>query len=59
MTLLFGLLSGMAVVGGLIGVVVGVVGTTAPRRAPLRYRWQAVLRGGKNQCEEARLRRRR
>ncbi|MYW55882.1 hypothetical protein GTY64_31365 [Streptomyces sp. SID8376] len=58
MTLLFGLLSGMAVVGGLIGVVVGVVGTTAPRRAPLRHRWQAVLRGGKNQSEEARLRRR-
>ncbi|MGW5248635.1 type II secretion system F family protein [Streptomyces sp. NPDC004129] len=57
MTLLFGLLSGMAVVGGLIGVVAGVVGTTAPRRAPLRQRWR-VLRGGKNQSEDARMRRR-
>jgi Flp pilus assembly protein TadB len=58
MTLLFGLLSGMAVVGGLIGVVAGIVGTTAPRRAPLRLRWQAALRGGKNQSEDARMRRR-
>ncbi|MEV5078879.1 type II secretion system F family protein [Streptomyces sp. NPDC056159] len=58
MTLLFGLLSGMAAVGGLIGVVAGLVGTTAPRRAPLRQRWQAALRGGKNQSEDARLRRR-
>ncbi|MGW4823512.1 type II secretion system F family protein [Streptomyces sp. NPDC004227] len=58
MTLLFGLLCGMAVVGGLIGVVAGLVGTTAPRRAPLLKRWQAALRGGKNQSEDARLRRR-
>ncbi|MBK3645755.1 type II secretion system F family protein [Streptomyces sp. MBT33] len=58
MTLLFGLLSGMAVVGGLIGVVAGLVGTTAPRRAPLLKRWQAAWRGGKNQSEDARLRRR-
>lgn len=58
MTLLFGLLCGMAVVGGLIGVVAGLVGTTAPRRAPLLKRWQASLRGGKNQSEDARLRRR-
>lgn len=57
MTLLFGLLSGMAVVGGLIGVVAGVVGTTAPQRAPLRQRWR-VLRGGKSQSEDARMRRR-
>ena len=57
MTLLFGLLSGMAVVGGLVGVIAGLVGTTAPRRAPLRQRWQAV-RAGKNQSEDARLRRR-
>ncbi|MFF9410396.1 type II secretion system F family protein [Streptomyces anandii] len=57
MTLLFGLLSGMAVVGGLIGVVAGVVGTTAPRRAPLRQRWR-VLRGGKNRSEDARMRQR-
>ncbi|MGW0628515.1 type II secretion system F family protein [Streptomyces sp. NPDC002758] len=58
MTLLFGLLCGMAVVGGLIGVVVGLVGTTAPRRAPLHRRWQAALRGGKSQSEDARMRRR-
>ncbi|MEV6056451.1 type II secretion system F family protein [Streptomyces sp. NPDC052107] len=58
MTLLFGLLSGMAVIGGLIGVVAGLVGTTAPRRAPLLKRWQAAWRGGKNQSEDARLRRR-
>jgi Flp pilus assembly protein TadB len=58
MTLLFGLLSGMALIGGLIGVVAGVVGTRAPRRAPLLKRWQAGLRGGKNQSEDARLRRR-
>ncbi|MET8956081.1 type II secretion system F family protein [Streptomyces sp. NPDC004393] len=58
MTLLFGLLCGMAVIGGLIGVVAGVVGTTAPRRAPLLKRWQAAWRGGKNQSEDARLRRR-
>ncbi|WP_405576231.1 type II secretion system F family protein [Streptomyces sp. NBC_01092] len=54
MTLLLGLLSGMAVVGGLIGVVVGLAGTTAPRRAPLRQRW----RSGRDQAEDVRLRRR-
>lgn len=54
--LLWGLLSGMAVTGGLIGVVAGLVGTTAPRRAPLRQRWQA--RAGKDQSEDVRLRRR-
>jgi Flp pilus assembly protein TadB len=47
----------MAVVGGLIGFVAGVVGSTAPRRAPLRQRWQ-VLRAGKEQSEDVRLRRR-
>ncbi|WP_406436528.1 type II secretion system F family protein [Streptomyces sp. NBC_01613] len=57
MTLLFGLLSGMAVVGGLIGVVAGCVGTTAPHRAPLHLRWQA-LRAGKEQSEDVRMRRR-
>ncbi|MFJ2007856.1 type II secretion system F family protein [Streptomyces chartreusis] len=57
MTLLWGLLCGMAVAGGLIGVVAGVVGTTAPRRALLRQRWQA-LRGGRAQSADARLRRR-
>ncbi|MEU6496846.1 type II secretion system F family protein [Streptomyces sp. NPDC046984] len=58
MTLLFGLLSGMAVVGGLIGAVAGLVGTTAPRRAPLRKRWQAALHGGKHHSEDVRMRRR-
>ncbi|MGW1291129.1 type II secretion system F family protein, partial [Streptomyces sp. NPDC002586] len=57
MTLLFGLLCGMAVVGGLIGVVTGAVGTTAPPRAPLWRRWQA-LRSGGELSEDARLRRR-
>ncbi|MFD8737498.1 type II secretion system F family protein [Streptomyces sp. NPDC059618] len=56
MTLLLGLLSGMAVVGGLVGVVAGVVGTTALRRAPLR-RWQ-VLRSGRGQGGDAGMRRR-
>ncbi|MPY30118.1 type II secretion system F family protein [Streptomyces adustus] len=58
MTLLLGLLCGMAVAGGLIGVVAGLVGTTAPRRAPLLKRWQAAVRGGKDQSEDTRLRRR-
>jgi Flp pilus assembly protein TadB len=58
MILLWALLSGMAVVSGLIGVVAGVVGTTAPRRAPLLKHWQAGLPDGKNQSEDARLRRR-
>ncbi|MFH8698947.1 type II secretion system F family protein [Streptomyces chartreusis] len=57
MTLLWGLLCGMAAADGLIGVVAGVVGTTAPRRAPLRQRWRA-LRGGSAQSSDARLRRR-
>ncbi|ALV30742.1 type II secretion system F family protein [Streptomyces sp. CdTB01] len=61
MTLLLGLLCGMAVVGGLVGVVAGVVGTTAPRRAPLLKRWQgwqAALRGSKRQSADARMRQR-
>ncbi|MEU0650336.1 type II secretion system F family protein [Streptomyces umbrinus] len=57
MTLLWGLLSGMAVIGGLIGVMAGAVGTTAPRRAPLQQRSQA-LHAGKDQGEDVRLRRR-
>ncbi|MGW6954249.1 type II secretion system F family protein [Streptomyces chartreusis] len=56
MTLLWGLLCGMAAVSGLVGLVAGVVGTTAARRAPLRQRWQ-VLRGAE-QSADARLRRR-
>ncbi len=56
MTLLLGLLCGMAVIGGLIGAVAGVVGTTAPRRAPLRQRWQALR--GREKAEDVRLRRR-
>ncbi|MFI8301723.1 type II secretion system F family protein [Streptomyces nigra] len=57
MTWLFGLLCGMAVVGGLIGLVAGLVGTSAARRAPLRQRWQSV-RGRKARSGDARLRRR-
>ncbi|MFE4703115.1 type II secretion system F family protein [Streptomyces sp. NPDC056738] len=55
MMLLWALLSGMTLVAGLVGVVAGVVGTTAPRRAPLRRRWQARHHG--LQSEDARLRR--
>jgi Flp pilus assembly protein TadB len=47
----------MAVIGGLIGVVAGLVGTTAPRRASLWQRWQA-LRAGRDQSQDVRLRRR-
>lgn len=57
MTLLWGLLSGMAVIGGLIGVVAGIVGTTAPRRAPLLQRWRS-WGAGKDQGQDVRLRRR-
>ncbi|MFI1768957.1 type II secretion system F family protein [Streptomyces sp. NPDC020800] len=57
MILLWAFLSGMAVVGGVIGAVAGVVGTTAPRRAPLRQRWQA-LRGRREHSQDTRLRRR-
>ncbi|KUN57252.1 hypothetical protein AQJ46_48075 [Streptomyces canus] len=57
MILLFGLLCGMAVIGGLVGVVAGVVGTTGPRRAPLGQRWK-VLRAGKEQGADVWLRRR-
>ncbi|MCX5261809.1 type II secretion system F family protein [Streptomyces canus] len=57
MILLWGLLCGMAVIGGLIGVVAGAVGTTAPRRAPLRQRLK-VLRAGREQSADVRLRRR-
>ncbi|MCX5009190.1 type II secretion system F family protein [Streptomyces sp. NBC_00638] len=57
MTLLWALLSGMTLVAGLIGVVAGLVGTTAPRRAPLRQRWLA-RRNGPAPSENARLRRR-
>ncbi|MEV5794885.1 type II secretion system F family protein [Streptomyces sp. NPDC052192] len=57
MTLLLALLCGMTLVAGLIGVVAGVVGTTAPRRAPLRQRLQA-RRAGAVQSEDVRLRRR-
>ncbi|WP_309030733.1 type II secretion system F family protein [Streptomyces alfalfae] len=56
MILLWGLLSGMAVMGGLIGVVAGIVGTSAPRRAPWWQRMQA--RRGPDQTEDARMRQR-
>ncbi|MGI5397086.1 type II secretion system F family protein [Streptomyces sp. CA-251251] len=56
MILLWGLLSGMAVVGGVIGVVVGIVGTSGPRRAPW---WQRMLaQRGPDQTQDARMRRR-
>lgn len=56
MTLLLALLSGMTVMAGLIGMVIGVMGTTAPRRAPLGQRW--LTRGaGRMPSEEVRLRR--
>ncbi|CAL9330709.1 type II secretion system F family protein [Streptomyces sp. enrichment culture] len=56
MILLWGLLSGMAVVGGLIGVVAGIVGTSAPRRT---LWWQRMLvRRGPDQAEDVRMRRR-
>ncbi|GAA3898912.1 type II secretion system F family protein [Streptomyces lannensis] len=58
MIVLFGLLSGMAVVGGLVGTVAGLIGTTPPRRAPLRHRWQTALRGGKHPSQDVRIRRR-
>ncbi|WP_406346942.1 type II secretion system F family protein [Streptomyces sp. NBC_00648] len=58
MTLFFALLSGVALTGGMLGVVAGALGTTAPRRPPLRRRWQAALRGGRHQGEGARMRRR-
>ncbi|WP_328980705.1 type II secretion system F family protein [Streptomyces canus] len=57
MILLWGLLCGMAVIGGLIGFVAGVVGTPGPRRAPLRQRLK-VLRAGREQSADVRLRRR-
>ncbi|MFD4955309.1 type II secretion system F family protein [Streptomyces sp. NPDC058451] len=57
MTLLWGLLCGMAVVGGMVGVVAGFVGTTVPRRALLRQRWRS-WGSGKEQSEDVRLRRR-
>ncbi|MFJ8142698.1 type II secretion system F family protein [Streptomyces sp. NPDC096013] len=57
MILLWALLSGMAVIGGLIGVIFGVVGTSAPRRASLIERWKAG-RGGAELGEAVRLRRR-
>ncbi|MGW7673360.1 type II secretion system F family protein [Streptomyces sp. NPDC054775] len=58
MIVLFGLFSGMAVVGGLIGTVAGFMGTTAPRRAPLRHRWQTALRRGRHPSQDVRIRRR-
>ncbi|MFJ2875543.1 MULTISPECIES: type II secretion system F family protein [unclassified Streptomyces] len=56
MILLWALLSGMAVAGGLVGVLAGLWGTTAPRRPPLWRRWKASRAGGAL-SEEVRLRR--
>lgn len=57
MTLLWALLSGMAVVGGVIGVVAGLVGTTASRRATLLQRWRA-RRAEEVRSQDAKMRRR-
>ncbi|MGW6755544.1 type II secretion system F family protein [Streptomyces sp. NPDC055006] len=48
MTLLWAVLSGMAVMGGLAALTAGIVGTTAPKKAPASAgwrRWQALLAG--------------
>ncbi|MET8571941.1 type II secretion system F family protein [Streptomyces sp. NPDC004783] len=56
MILLWALLCGMAVVGGLTGLVAGIVGSAAPRRAPW---WQRMLaRRGPDQPADVRMRRR-
>ncbi|WP_431994907.1 type II secretion system F family protein [Streptomyces griseoflavus] len=55
MILLWGLLSGMAVMGGLIGVVAGIVGSTAPHRAPWWRRARA--RRGADRRDDVRTRR--
>ncbi|MFD7708581.1 type II secretion system F family protein [Streptomyces sp. NPDC059786] len=57
MTLLCGLLAGMALVGGLLGVVAGAVGTTAPRRAPWWRRWRTTHAARGRNGEDVRLRR--
>ncbi|MFF5307580.1 type II secretion system F family protein [Streptomyces sp. NPDC013161] len=57
MILLWALLSGMTVIGGLIGVIAGVAGTSAPRRASWRERWKA-RRGRTEQGKDVRLQRR-
>ncbi|WP_043687592.1 type II secretion system F family protein [Streptomyces xylophagus] len=57
MILLWALLSGLAVIGGLLGVIAGVVGTSAPRRDSLIEWWKAG-RGGAELGEAVRLRRR-
>ncbi|MET8411754.1 type II secretion system F family protein [Streptomyces sp. NPDC005195] len=57
MTAVWGLLCGMTAVGGLVGVVAGIVGTTAPRGATPGQRLRAIAartRGG----QEVHLRRR-
>ncbi|MFF0386834.1 type II secretion system F family protein [Streptomyces sp. NPDC004286] len=56
MTLLWGLVGGMAVTAGVIGLVLGLVGTREPRRASLLVRWQA--RNGAALPEGVRMRRR-
>ncbi|RVU15125.1 hypothetical protein EOT10_39785 [Streptomyces antnestii] len=60
MTLLWAVLSGMAVMGGLAVLTAGIVGTTAPKTAPKLAgwrRWRSVL-GGQADSTELRMRRR-
>ncbi|WP_415940272.1 type II secretion system F family protein [Streptomyces sp. 039-1] len=57
MTVVWGLVCGMAVVAGLIGVMAGAVGTTEPRGATLVQRWRA-WRARAGQSENMRGRRR-
>ncbi|MFE4254403.1 type II secretion system F family protein [Streptomyces sp. NPDC056910] len=48
MTLLWAVLSGMAVMGGLAALTAAIVGTTAPKKTPASAgwrRWQALLAG--------------
>ncbi|MFJ8158465.1 type II secretion system F family protein [Streptomyces sp. NPDC094468] len=58
MILLFALLSGMALAGGGVGVIAGAVGSSAPRRAPLRRRWAAARHGFQPRSEGSQMRRR-
>ncbi|MFE5029888.1 type II secretion system F family protein [Streptomyces sp. NPDC056656] len=54
MTLLWALLSGMAVMGGLAALTAGVAGTTAPKRASVFggwQRWRAALSGEAGSAE--------
>ncbi|MEU8951614.1 type II secretion system F family protein [Streptomyces sp. NPDC048489] len=57
MTVVWGVLCGMTVVGGLVGVVAAIVGTTAPRRETLVQRLRAMAAPARRRGD-VRLRRR-